>query len=206
MYADLLCQEETTNIRKFARTVTNKVRPLKCNPIIILIVYQWLLHLLADDEPAIVTLTAKILGRVLIVNGFGYVEKFSERTGGFIIMRYRLRRWWRNPKIWTICFAVLFGRDIAAIDLTQPFTIFNLLTAFASDEMQRVVYPAVLPVLVSMLESGLRSVTKEQVNANSPLASKGKRHDFPPPMPVLDRRYQHLSSPPQSPTFPRGKL
>ena len=32
MYADLLCQEETTNVRKFARTVTNKVGPLRFIP------------------------------------------------------------------------------------------------------------------------------------------------------------------------------
>ena len=33
----------------------------------------------------------KILAHVLIVNGSSYVEKFTEKTGGFVIMKYRLQ-------------------------------------------------------------------------------------------------------------------
>ncbi|KAG9237943.1 hypothetical protein BJ875DRAFT_540065 [Amylocarpus encephaloides] len=65
MYADLLCEKgSTSNVRKFARTVTNK----------------WLLHLLTEDDPEVVILGTKILARLLVVHGSSYVSKFAQKT------------------------------------------------------------------------------------------------------------------------------
>ncbi|MCJ1322959.1 hypothetical protein MMC15_008309 [Xylographa vitiligo] len=156
MYADLLCQKDLNNIKKFARTVTNK----------------WLLNLLSDENSKIVTLTMKILARVLITNGSSYVEKFTEKTGGFVIMKYRLKRWWNITALWPLCFAILFGKDVANVDFERPFDLYNLLTIFASNNTTKVVNPQVLPVIAAMLQNGLKSITKDQDDPDSPLMEK----------------------------------
>ncbi|MCJ1396460.1 hypothetical protein MMC18_009350 [Xylographa bjoerkii] len=156
MYADLLCQKDFNNIKKFARTVTNK----------------WLLNLLSDENSSIVTLTMKILARVLVTNGSSYVEKFTEKTGGFIIMKYQLKRWWNITALWPLCFAILFGKDVASIDFERPFDLYNLLAIFAPNDTTRVVNPQILPVITAMLQNGLKSITKDQDDPDSPLVEK----------------------------------
>ena len=128
--------------------------------------------MLAEDEPAVVTLASKILARVLIVNGQQYVEKFSDKTGGFIIMQHRLKRWWKVTALWTICFAILFGQDIAQVDLKKPFDLYALMSSFPFPEIQ-VVYPHVVPVLISMLQAGLKAVIQSQPDPTSPSSSRG---------------------------------
>lgn len=157
LYADMLCHEdEVANIKKFARTVTNK----------------WLLHLLADDESTVVVLAAKILARLLVINGPSYVQKFVDKTGGIVIMRHRFKRWWSIPTIWPICFAVLFGLDPGNINFSRTFDMFSLLETFAPDGLAAVVNPAMLPVITAMLEQGLKTVTREQLDPDSPLVEK----------------------------------
>ncbi len=55
--------------------------------------FQWLLHLLTEDDPEVVVHGTKILARLLVIHGSGYVSKFAGKTGGFAIMRHRLKRW-----------------------------------------------------------------------------------------------------------------
>ncbi|RDL41449.1 BEACH protein [Venustampulla echinocandica] len=154
MYADLLCEKgSTANIKKFARTVTNK----------------WLLHLLTEDDPEVVVLGTKILARLLVVHGSGYVTKFATQTGGFAIMRYRLRRWWDISTLWPICFSILLARDVADIDFERPFELFSLLETFSNC---KVVYPGVLPVIMSMLQHGLNDVLRHQDDPDSPLKDR----------------------------------
>ena len=173
MYADLLCcKEDSSNIRKFARTVTNKVGVALADPLELCLCEQWLLHLLADDEPAVVVLAAKILARLLVTSGASYVQKFVEKTGGVLVMQHRLRRWWSVPTIWPICFAIFFGLDVGTIDFARSFDLFGLLETFASGGKTSVVYPAMLPVITTMLEQGLRSVTRDQSDPDSPLAER----------------------------------
>ncbi|KAH6705170.1 hypothetical protein BKA61DRAFT_144345 [Leptodontidium sp. MPI-SDFR-AT-0119] len=161
MYADLLCEKgNTSNIRKFARTVTNK----------------WLLHLLTEDDPEVVVLGTKILARLLVVHGSGYVTKFAGKTGGFAIMRFRLRRWWDLPTLWPICFCILFGRDVADIDMERSFELFSLLEPFSNC---KIVYPGVLPVIMSMLQHGLKEVLHHQDDPDSPLTDRGNGQDPP---------------------------
>ncbi|CZT48360.1 probable beige protein homolog [Rhynchosporium secalis] len=159
MYSDLLCDKaNTSNIRKFARTVTNK----------------WLLHLLTEDDPEVVVHGTKILARLLVVHGSGYVTKFASKTGGFAIMRFRLRRWWDLPTLWPICFSILFGRDVAEVDLEAPFELFSLLEPFSNC---KIVYPGVLPVIMSMLQHGLKEVLHHQDDPDSPLLDRGNSQD-----------------------------
>lgn len=87
-----------------------------------------------------------------------------------IVLRHRLRRWWNIATIWPICFAVLFGLDIASIDFARTFDLFSLLEIFASGNQLDVVYPAMLPVIAAMLEEGLKVVTRDQSDPDSPFA------------------------------------
>ena len=107
------------------------------------------------------------------------MTKFAEKTGGIIVMQYRFKRWWQMPAMWSICFAVLFGVDVASIDFTRPFDLYNLLEVFSADNVTTVVYPEILPVLISMLQNGLMSVTREQIDPESPLSQYGNGHTSP---------------------------
>lgn len=190
LYADMLCQKnEFANIRKFARTVTNK----------------WLLHLLADDESTVVVLAAKILARLLVINGPSYVQKFVDKTGGIVIMQQSFKRWWSVPTIWPICFAVFFGLDPGSIDFSRRFDMFSLLEIFAPGGLAPVVNTAMLPVITAMLEQGLKTVTREQLDPDSPLTEKGneKKPSFAksPATPTHSRqRSMTLGVEPSTPT------
>ena len=132
---------------------------------------QWLLHLIADEESAVVVMAAKILGRLLVTSGPAYMSKFVEKTGGVAIMQHRFKRWWDIPAMWTICFAIFFGVDLAKIDFGRSFDLFNLLELFSSGEEVIVAYPQMLPVLTAMLQTGLRNVTRYQSDPDSPMTS-----------------------------------
>ena len=173
LYADMLCRkDEVANIKKFARTVTNKVTLTPAIVSTSTYAYQWLLHLLADDESMVVVLAAKVLARLLVINGPNYVQKFVDKNGGIVIMQHMFRRWWSVPTIWPICFAVFFGLDPGNIDFSRRFDMFNLLETFAPDGVARIVNPAMLPVITAMLEQGLKTVTREQLDPDSPLTEK----------------------------------
>ena len=133
---------------------------------------KWLLFLLADDEPKVVVLAAKILARLMVVNGSSYVQKFAGKTSGMVIMQHRIKRWWTLPAIWLICFAVLFGQDVASLDMERPFNHYNLLESFGAKAQTQVVYPEILPVITAMLQAGLRAVTREEADSSPPLVEK----------------------------------
>ena len=114
-------------------------------------------------------LGTKILSRLIVVHGSSYATKFTTKTGGFAIMRHRLARWWDIPTIWPICFSILFARDVAEIDFERPFDLFSLLETFDS---AKIVYPAVLPVIMSMIQHGLKDVLRYQNDPDSPLSAK----------------------------------
>ena len=105
-----------------------------------------------------VVLTAKILARLLIVSGPAYVTKFIEKTGGLVLMKHRLKRWWHLPSMWTICLAIFFGVDVATIDFSRPFDLINLLEIFCVKDRVTVVYPQMLPLLTGMLARGLATL------------------------------------------------
>ncbi|GAB1311754.1 Beige protein-like 1 [Madurella fahalii] len=159
MYTRLLCDKSNlTDIRKFAKTVTNK----------------WLLYLLAENDPEIVVHGCKILARLLVTQPSGYTAKFAAKTGGFWIMAYRLKQWWDISTLWPILFSILFGYDVANIDFDKSFDFFSLLELFGNS---RIVFPDVLLVITSMLQHGLRDILKYQDDPDSPAgdpaASKG---------------------------------
>lgn len=84
-------------------------------------------------------------------------------------MQRHLKRWWSIPSIWPLCFAILFGQDVASINLDRDFDFYNLMEALNANERTAVVYPQILPVLTNMLQNGLRAITKDQIDPDSPL-------------------------------------
>ncbi|KAL8773434.1 MAG: hypothetical protein Q9194_004321, partial [Teloschistes cf. exilis] len=164
-YVDLICMEgDTTNIAKFSRAVTNKVcwgSEVSVQP---LTYEKWLLHLLAVDDAQVVIAAMKILARLLVVNGPGYARRFNEDTGGMSILQHRLQHWSHSPAIWRIGFAVLFGRDVALIDIEKSFNLFSLVDDFVGDGRNNTIYPDILPVLIAMMQRGLRSARSQESN------------------------------------------
>ncbi|PSN72526.1 beach-domain-containing protein [Corynespora cassiicola Philippines] len=160
LLTELLCDESNIGeIVRFAKNVTGK----------------WLLYLLAEPDQRVVILAAKILARMLVANGPHYVKKFAEKSGGYTIMKQRLRHWWNTPGIWTICFALLFDRDIASIDFECDFDVFNLVDIFITKAPQsrlRVVYPEMFSVISAMLDTGLRAIVQDQRIENDPPQSE----------------------------------
>ena len=159
MYVDILCQKETDNVKKFARTVTNR----------------WLLHLLADEDPTVVCHAAKLLARVLVVNRRSYAQKFSEKTSGFTIMQYRLKRWWSHHVLWLACFAILFELDVASVDFAQPFSLASMLSAFNPSEV-KVQQREILASICSMLQNGLKTIIRDQEDPDSPTQEQSENH------------------------------
>jgi hypothetical protein len=125
---------------------------------------QWLLYLLAETDQRVVVLAAKILARLLVGNGPHFVKKFSEKSHGFVVLKNRLRHWWNTPGIWTICFAILFDLDVAAIDFERDFDVFNLVDIFITHSPHtrlRIVYPEIFSVITAMLDTGLRAIVRD---------------------------------------------
>ncbi|KKK27131.1 Beige/BEACH domain protein [Aspergillus rambellii] len=140
LFCSLLCNSHDLGpIKKFARTVTNK----------------WLLYLMCEDEPEIVVLACRILARLLITSGSNYNKKFSEKSGGYVIMRSCFRRWWNVPAMWPICFSILFGLDLGTTIFDRPFDHLALAEIFSGSQTQ-VVFPEMFPVIIEMLQSALR--------------------------------------------------
>jgi len=128
------------------------------------------LHLLTEDDPEIVVQGTKILARLLVVHGPGYASKFYGKTGGFTIMRFRLKRWWDIAPLWPVLFCILFARDVADINFERPFELFSLLETFSNC---KVCYPGIQPVITAMLQHGLKDVLRHQDDPDSPLSDRG---------------------------------
>jgi len=177
MYCQLLCEKGSDAVmRKFAKTVTNKVldsQPLHRGSR--LMMAQWLLYLLTEDDAEIVVHGSRILARLLVVHGTTYISKFAGKTGGFCIMAHRLKRWWNIPTLWPICFSILFGHDVAEIDFERTFDFFTLIECFGNC---KVMYPEALPIITGMLEAGLKEILRTQDDPESP-SPVPKSHERP---------------------------
>uniref|UniRef100_A0A093UU26 Beige protein like 1 n=1 Tax=Talaromyces marneffei PM1 TaxID=1077442 RepID=A0A093UU26_TALMA len=140
MYTEYLCtQGDFINIKRFARAVTNK----------------WLLYLMCEDAPEAVTMATKILARLIVVHGGSYSKKLADKTGGYVIMKNRLKRWWNVFSLWPICFSILFGLDVAEVDIDDLTDLSSLLDVLVYKKRLDVAFPEVLPVITEMLRNGL---------------------------------------------------
>ncbi|PYH48765.1 Beige/BEACH domain protein [Aspergillus saccharolyticus JOP 1030-1] len=147
MYCSMLCNANDLGpIKKFARAVTNK----------------WLLYLLCEDDPEIVISALKILARLLVTHGGSYCKKFTDKTGGYILMRHYLRRWWHIPALWSLCFAMLLGQDIGKLNIDRSFDKHGLVETFLSDHSLEIAFPEMFPVITELIQIALeRTVSAE---------------------------------------------
>lgn len=122
---------------------------------------------MAEDDPEVVVHGSRILARLLVVHGSVYTSRFASKSGGFTVLRHRLRRWWDVPTLWPICFSILFAYDVADIDFEKSFELFSLLEIFHAS---RVVNAGMLPVITAMLQHGLKDVLRNQDDPDSPLS------------------------------------
>lgn len=113
---------------------------------------------MCEDEPEVVVLATKILARLVVVIGSGYSKKFAEKSGGYIILEHRLKKWWDVPALWPICLSIFFGVDHALLDLNKALGPSELLKAFLIEGDVKVVFPDMLPVIMNMLKSGVRNL------------------------------------------------
>ncbi|KAI9890808.1 MAG: hypothetical protein M1814_003592 [Vezdaea aestivalis] len=178
MYADVICKDDTkVLVQKFARTVTNR----------------WLLYLLAEDDPRIILLSLKIIARVLVVHGKSYVDKFATKTGGFIIMEQRLKRWWNVSTIWPICFAILFNVDIGLTDFNRPFDLFGLMDMFTSKGDAQVIYPEIFPIITALLKTGLQSIVLDNKASKADDSAQDSGVELAPPKRPKHTRKRSMS-------------
>ncbi|KAF7716383.1 Concanavalin A-like lectin/glucanases superfamily protein [Penicillium ucsense] len=157
LYASVLCNALDLNpLKRFAKAVTNK----------------WLLYLSCEDEPEVVVLAVKILARLLIVHGSSYSKKFSDKNGGYTVLEKNLGKWWNVPVLWPICFSILFGQDLAAVDLDRPFTAADFLSVFLEEGDLRIAFPEMLPVIMNMLKHAVESlVSLDEPTGQDPVSS-----------------------------------
>jgi hypothetical protein len=130
---------------------------------------------MCEDESEVVVLATKILARLIAVHGSPYSKKLAEKSGGYIIMKHRLKRWWNVPTLWTVCFAILFGLDIAELGPDRGFDPAAFLDFLLSRPDAKVVFPEILPILTEMLHSGLN----EAVAGDERLSGVKKGSDSP---------------------------
>lgn len=67
----------------------------------------------------------------------------------------------------------MFGQDVANIDFERQFDLYTMLETFAADGKAKVVCSEIIPVITAMLRNGLKAVTKEQEDPESPLSDRG---------------------------------
>ncbi|RAH73060.1 Beige/BEACH domain protein [Aspergillus aculeatinus CBS 121060] len=148
MYCSMLCNaNDLSPIRKFARAVTNK----------------WLLYLLCEDDPEIVVSALQIIARLLITHGGSYCKKFTDKTGGYVLMRHYLKRWWHIPAIWSLCFAIFFGQDVGKMNIDRPFDKDGLMETFSAGTPLQIMFPEIFPVITELMQISM----EQTVSADS---------------------------------------
>lgn len=105
-------------------------------------------------------------------------------------MANRLKRFWDLPPLWTICFCILFGQDVADIDLDSRADFHTLAERF---DKRKVVYPESLVIITSMLQHGLKDVMKYQEDPDSPATSLTPSHALPRPSSAYETRPRAIS-------------
>lgn len=100
-------------------------------------------------------------------------------------MASRLKRFWDVPPLWTICFCILFGQDVADVNFDSRADFHTLAEKF---DKRKVVYPESLVIITSMLQHGLKDVMKYQEDPDSPATNLSPSHALSRPTSAYDSR------------------
>ncbi|KAI5362388.1 Putative BEACH domain, PH-like domain superfamily, PH-BEACH domain, BEACH domain superfamily protein [Septoria linicola] len=147
LLAEIVSDEtSSTNIRRLVKATTSR----------------WLLHLLSESDKRVVELTLSIVCRAVSALGSDFVTQFMDKNGGFLILKSRLKTFWRVSSVWSLALAILFGRNVPPEWLHQEFTAFHLVELLSVDDTLRISNAEMLPVIFAMLETGLRKVALDE--------------------------------------------
>lgn len=109
-------------------------------------------------------------------------------------MRNRLKRWWNVAPLWPICFSILFGRDVAKIDVSRSLDLYGLVEMFSEGGKAKVAYPEIMPVIAGMLKAGVGAVVSDQGEGAKEASDVNKDEDGKLlPVPTVNRRPASLS-------------
>ncbi|TKA62829.1 hypothetical protein B0A55_11399 [Friedmanniomyces simplex] len=146
LLTDIVCDGRSSSAcRRFSKAVPNR----------------WLLHLLAEPQVRVVEMAMRITTRSLATLGKDFKAPFVERNSGWITLRSRLKMHWRSETLWLACFAILFGQDVPTVTADGRLGVFTLVEVFRIGTSTVIVNPEVLPTLMAMLETGLRTAIKD---------------------------------------------
>lgn len=139
-------ERSASSIRRFCRAVPNR----------------WLLHLFAESDIRIIELTLCIICKAMSTLGSEFKSPFIDKNGGFITLKYRLKPFWRSKSVWTLVFAIFFGRTFPLAWLEAEFSAFHLVEMLSVDSSLTIKHPEMLPTIFAMLEAGLRKVAQDE--------------------------------------------
>ena len=77
-------------------------------------------------------------------------------------MKQRMKRWWNIAPLWPILFSILYGVDVAKVDIDRPLDLFHLVETFRKEGKASVAYPEVFPVISGMLKTGVGTIVTTQ--------------------------------------------
>ncbi len=86
-------------------------------------------------------------------------------------MKHQLSRWWAEPGIWSILFALLFDSEISSTD-GQHLQLEDLRARYLQTKTVKLKYSELLSVIVAMLGAGLKSTLGES-NSLKPSSQDG---------------------------------
>lgn len=123
---------------------------------------RWLLHLFAENDVRVIELTLRIICKAMSALGSLFKTPFIDKNGGFITLKYRLKPFWRSKAVWTLIFAIFFGRSFPLAWLEAEFSALNLVEMLSVDSTLTIQHPEMLPTIFAMLEAGLRKVAQDE--------------------------------------------
>lgn len=91
-------------------------------------------------------------------------------------MANRLKRFWNNPVLWPVVLSILFGYDVAELDMDSWIDTQYLLGVFGC---RKVIYPDAVIIITSMFQNGLNDIVKQDGNAPIPSVSADSRSAKP---------------------------
>ncbi|KXL51468.1 hypothetical protein M433DRAFT_150591 [Acidomyces richmondensis BFW] len=146
LLTDIICDERsTTGVRRFYRIAPNR----------------WLVHLLAEPDARVISMALRIVSRSLSVIGSDFKASFIAKNSGFVTLKARMKPFWRVPSVWLSCFAILFGQQTPDLAGDEEFNVFTLVKVFHDGDRIIIVNEEILPVLMNMLEAGLRAAVND---------------------------------------------
>lgn len=152
MLHDILCDPANTDhVAKFAVTITNR----------------WsLLYLALGMHPRTVLLALRILARILLTQGHGYIAKFRMASDGFLVLARLLPDHWYLTQVHEVAIALLFGIDVSELPISSPARD-KTLTSLVSNASAKYFVPDMANVIVALWERAANYKVDQRVSVQS---------------------------------------